>query len=83
MLFSRSIIKLKRQTVSDRWEWAGSHPQAGAVCVGSDHGEAVSCLVASADGESDDAGEVPGQKVLKTGKIVDYSRKVCKIIALI
>lgn len=83
MLFSRSIIKLKRQTVSDRWELAGSHPQAGAVCVGSDHGEAVSCLVASADGESDDAGEVPGQKVLKTGKIADYSRKVCKIIALI
>lgn len=43
----------------------GSHPQAGAVGVGSDHGETVSRQVASAHCEGDDAGEVPGQKVLR------------------
>lgn len=53
---------------SDRWEWAGSHPQAGAVCVGADHGEAVSWQVASAHSEGDDAGEVPGHKVLKRAR---------------
>lgn len=53
----------------DRREWVGSHPQAGAVCVGSDHGEAVSWQVASAHSESDDTGEVPGQKVLKRAEI--------------
>lgn len=49
----------------DRWERAGSHPQAGAVCVRSDHGEAVSWQVESADSEGDEAGEVPGHKVLQ------------------
>lgn len=44
---------------------ASSHPQAGAVGVGSDHGEAVSWQVAPAHREGDDTGEVPGQKVLK------------------
>lgn len=54
------------QTVIDRWtSWAGSHPEAGAVCVGSDHGEAVSRQVASAHGEGDEAGVVPGHKVLQ------------------
>lgn len=51
--------------MSDRWRWAGSHPQAGAVRVRSDHREAVSRHVASAHGEGDEAGEVPGHKVLK------------------
>lgn len=56
---------MKRLTVMDRWERAGSHPQAGAVCVRSDHGEAVSWQVESADSKGDEAGEVPGHKVLK------------------
>lgn len=47
------------------WEWAGSYPQAGAVCVGADHREAVSWLVASTNCESNDAGEIPSHKVLK------------------
>lgn len=49
----------------DRQKWAGSHPEAGAVCVGADHGEAVSWQEASAHSEGDQAGEVPGHKVLK------------------
>lgn len=55
----------------------GSHPQAGAVGVGSDHGEAISWQVAPAHREGNDAGEVPGQKVLKRDenwvyKMTDY-----------
>lgn len=61
----RGVRKDKRWTVIDRRKRAGSHPQAGAVRVGSDHGEAVSWQVASAHGEGDEAGEVPGHKVLK------------------
>lgn len=66
------------QTVIDRWtSWAGSHPEAGAVCVGSDHGEAVSRQVASAHGEGDEAGVVPGHKVLQraggNSNITDWS----------
>lgn len=44
----------------------GSHPEAGAVSVGSDHGEAISWQVASAHGEGDEAGEVPGDEVLQS-----------------
>lgn len=44
----------------------GSHPQAGAVGVSSHHGEAVSRLVAAAHRKGDDAGEIPGHKILKT-----------------
>lgn len=51
--------------MSGRWGWAGSHPQAGAVRVRSDHREAISWHVASAHSEGDEAGEVPGHKVLK------------------
>lgn len=43
----------------------GSHPEAGAVCVRADHGEAISRKVASAHSEGDEAGVVPGHKVLK------------------
>lgn len=43
----------------------GFHPQAGAVRMRSHHGEAIARQVASAHRESDDAGEVPGQEVLR------------------
>lgn len=55
----------KKKIVSDRWRRVGSHPEAGAVCVGADHGEAISWLEASAHSEGDEAGIVPGHKVLK------------------
>lgn len=43
----------------------GLHPQAGAVCVRSHHGEAIAWQVASAHRKGNDAGEVPGQEVLR------------------
>lgn len=58
---------------TDRWRCAGSHPEAGAVCVGADHGEAVSWQVASAYSEGDEAGEVPGHKVLKGAENRSYT----------
>lgn len=45
--------------------WAESHPEAGAVCVGADHREAVSRQVASTHRKGNEAGEVPGHKVLQ------------------
>lgn len=62
----------------DRWRWAGSHPEARAVCVGPDHGEAVSWQVVSAYSEGDEAGEVPGHKVLKRAE--DGIQILCIII---
>lgn len=41
------------------------HPQARAVRVRSNHGEAIAWQVASANCEGDDAGEVSGQEVLR------------------
>lgn len=58
----------KCQIVIDKWKWAGSHPEAGAVCVSADHGEAVPRQEASAHGEGDEAGEVPGHEVLEGGE---------------
>lgn len=46
-------------------EWAESHPEAGAVRVGADHREAVSRQVASTHRKGNEAGEVPGHKVLQ------------------
>lgn len=56
-------------------KWAESHPEAGAVCVGADHREAVSRQVASTHRKGNEAGEVPGHKVLqredgKDGKFI-------------
>lgn len=62
--------KGKRQMLTDRWRWAGSYPKAGAVCVSSDHGEAISWQVASTHSEGDEAGEVPGHKILQGDKIL-------------
>lgn len=46
----------------------------------SHHGEAISRLVASAHSEGDDAGEIPGHKILKPSRatslnIINYTAK--------
>lgn len=40
--------------------------------MSSDHGEAVSWQVASAHGEGDEAGKVPGHKVLQGDRRLKY-----------
>ena len=62
------------KVVIDRWMWAGSHSEAGAVSVRSDHREAVSGQEVSAYSEGDEARVVPGHKVLKTAEeqIIQY-----------
>lgn len=51
-----------------------SYPEAGAVRMCAHHGEAVPRLVAFAHSKGDDAGEIPGQKILsKTSRQTCYN----------
>lgn len=61
---------------------SGSHPHAGAVGVGSNHGEAISWQIVPAHREGDDAGEVPGQKVLKRDKNSVYKMTDYKYVKI-